>query len=194
MRLRVAASALLLFAGGCTTVAPPAPVGDWQAREAELQALKAWSLDGRIAVAAGDEGFSGAFDWVQAGERTDISIHGPMGGGALEIRIEGERLLLEARGETYTDDEARALIGERLGNGNMLPVGEMRYWLLGAPAPGQHEVARGADQRPATLAQSGWQVRYERYETVGGVALPTRIEMTTEGLRLRVVVADWQLP
>jgi outer membrane lipoprotein LolB len=194
VRRRVAALALLLSAAGCTTVAPPAPVGDWQAREAELQALKAWSLDGRIAVAAGNEGFSGAFDWVQAGEHTDISIQGPMGSAAFEIRIEGERLTLEARGETYADDEARAFIGGRLGNGNMLPVGEMRYWLLGAPAPGRHEVARGGGRTLATLAQSGWQVRYERYETVGALELPTRIEMTTEGLRLRVVVADWKIP
>jgi outer membrane lipoprotein LolB len=192
---RLAALALLSLAAGCTTVAPPAPVGERAAQEAELQSLEAWSLDGRIAVAAGDDGFSGGFDWVQAGERADISIQGPMGGAAFAIHVEGGKLTLNARGETYADDEARAIIGDRIGNGTMLPVGEMRYWLIGVPAPGvRHEEARDADRRLAELGQSGWRVRYERYGTVGAYELPTRVEMSTEGLRLRVVVSDWRMP
>jgi outer membrane lipoprotein LolB len=192
---RVAALALHLLAAGCATVAPRAPVGDQAAREAELQALQAWSLDGRIAIAAGQDGFSGGFDWVQAGERTDISIQGPMGGAAFAIHVEGERLTLSARGETYTDDEARAIIGERIGNGTMLPVAEMRYWLIGVPAPGlDHAEARDDERRLTELGQSGWHVRYERYGTVGSYELPMRVEMSTESLRLRVVVVDWRLP
>jgi outer membrane lipoprotein LolB len=191
---RLAALALLSLAAGCTTVAPPAPVGERAAQEAELQSLEAWSLDGRIAVAAGDDGFSGGFDWVQAGERADISIQGPMGGAAFAIHVEGGKLTLNARGETYADDEARAIIGDRIGNGTMLPVGEMRYWLIGVPAPGLQHEARDADRRLAELGQSGWRVRYERYGTVGAYELPTRVEMSTEGLRLRVVVSDWRMP
>jgi outer membrane biogenesis lipoprotein LolB len=37
-------------------------------------------------------------------------------------------------------------------------------------------------------------VRYDRYQPVGSLALPSRLELTTEGLRLRVVVSNWQLP
>jgi outer membrane lipoprotein LolB len=71
----------------------------------------------------------------------------------------------------------------------------MRYWLVGTPAPGApHEETLGDDRRLARLSQSGWQVRYDRYASVGDVALPARMEMTTEGLRLRVVVSDWRLP
>jgi outer membrane lipoprotein LolB len=66
---------------------------------------------------------------------------------------------------------------------------------VGVPAPSAaHEENLGVDQRLASLEQSGWQVRYDRYVTVGALALPERIEMTTEGLRLRLVVSDWQLP
>jgi outer membrane biogenesis lipoprotein LolB len=44
------------------------------------------------------------------------------------------------------------------------------------------------------LAQSGWQVRFDRYEAVGALVLPARLEMTTGDLRLRVVVSQWQVP
>ena len=88
---RLAALALVLLAGGCATLPAPAPGDDWPARRAALQALDAWALDGRIAVAAGEDGFSGGFDWHQQGERADIALTGPMGGAAMDIRAEGDQ-------------------------------------------------------------------------------------------------------
>ena len=71
----------------------------------------------------------------------------------------------------------------------------MRYWVIGVPAPGlAAEETLGADRRLAGLSQSGWQVRYDRYESVGALVLPTRLEMTTEGLSLKVVASRWLLP
>lgn len=195
MKARAAALAVLLFAGGCATLPPAAPGDDWPARRAALQALDAWALDGRIAVAAGENGFSGGFDWVQQGERADVTLSGPLGGAGLDIHVEGDALTVSLRGETYSGDDARRLIEERIGPGRELPVAEMRYWLVGAPAPDRpHEETLGEDKRLASLAQSGWQVRFERYDTVGNLALPVRVEMTAEGLRLRVAVSNWRLP
>jgi outer membrane lipoprotein LolB len=195
--LRVAALAALLLAGGCATVPPPAQVGEWPSRRAALQAFDEWTLRGRVGIAftTRDDGFSGGINWAQSGEDAEIAIRGPMGGAGFEVHVEGERLTLSAGGRTYTGDDARAYIADNCGNGNMLPVKEMRYWLVGAPAPdAPHAETLGADQRLASLEQSGWQVRYDRYESVGALALPSRMEMTTEGLRLRVVVSDWRLP
>lgn len=196
MNLRAGAVAVLLLAGGCATLAPtPVPVEDWPARRAALQSLEAWSLDGRIAVAAGENGFSGGFDWAQQGERADVVLSGPMGGAGLAIRLEGEALSVTLRGATYGDDEARRLIEERIGPGRSLPLAEMRYWLVGAPAPGvPAEETMGEDHRLARLAQSGWEVAYERYAPAGALTLPARLTLTTEGLRLRVAVSDWRLP
>ena len=81
------------------------------------------------------------------------------------------------------------------GANRALPVAEMRYWVVGVPAPGEPaEETLGDDHRLASLSQSGWQVRFDRYQAVGPLELPSRIEMTTDGLRLRVVASDWSLP
>lgn len=195
MNPRLAAVAVLLLAGGCATLPPPAAPGggpDWPERRALLQGLGTWTLDGRIAVAAGENGFSGGFDWAQQGERADISLSGPMGGAGLAIHVEGDALTVSLRGETYSGDDARRLIEERIGPGRELPVAEMRYWLVGAPAPAPaYEETIGDARRLAGLSQSGWQVRYERYGGIGGIELPTRLEMTSSGVRLRVVVSKW---
>ncbi len=194
MNPRFAAAALALLASGCATLPPPVLPEDWPARRATLQALDRWTLNGRIAVAAGEEGFSGGLDWSQQGPRADIGLSGPLGGTAMRIRVEGNQPVVSVNGETYDGEEARELIERNFGPGRRLPVEEMRYWLVGAPAPGApDDESLGVDFRLASLSQSGWTVRYDRYQAVGALALPARIEMKTEGLRLRIVVSGWQL-
>ena len=195
MTARFAAAAVLALASGCSALPPPAPADDWPVRRAALQALDWWTLDGRIAVAVGDDGFSGGLDWSQAGERAEIAFSGPLGGGAFDVEVEGDRLTLRAGGETLSGDDARTYIAERFGREGSLPIREMRYWLVGVPAPGApHKETLSGERRLASLAQSGWQVRYDRYQAAGLHALPARIEMTTQGVRLRVAISHWSLP
>lgn len=196
MTARIAAAAILILASGCTALPPAKPAGDWPARRAALQALERWALDGRIAVAAGDNGFSGGLDWAQDGGRADIALSGPMGGTRLRIHVDGASIAVtDEKGAGYTGEEAEQFVADRIGPGQKLPVTQMRYWLVGVPAPdAPHEESLGTDERLASLAQSGWEVRYDRYATMGTAVMPARIEMTTPGLRLRVVVSDWRLP
>lgn len=195
MNIRFATVAVAFLAGGCATIPEPAQPGDWPARRIELQSLDDWNLDGRVAVAAGAEGFSGGLSWSQRGERAEIQLRGPMGGTAILIHVEGlEYVVTDERGRTHGGEDARRYIEQRFGPGSPLPITEMRYWLVGAPAPDSpHRESLGEDQRLASLDQSGWQVRYDRYGAVGELALPERIELTTEGMRLRVAVADWRI-
>jgi len=191
---RVAAATILSLLAGCATLPPPAAQDDWTARRDALQALGAWVLDGRIGVAAGEEGFQGGLRWEQAGESADIAVSGPMGAQGLSIRVEGSRAVVVVDGKPLADADSERLLARWFGTGRTLPVAEMRYWVVGVPAPGvPAEETLGDDQRLASLAQSGWQVRYDRYEAVGSIALPARMEMATEGLRLRVIASDWEL-
>ncbi len=196
MRGRVAAAAILLLVGGCATGPRPRPIDDESARREALQALGAWTLSGRFAVAAGNEGFSGGLEWQQRGSHAELALRGPMGGEAIRMHVDGADYVVETPdGASYDGERAQRLLAERIGAVRPLPVQDMRYWLLGVPAPATpHEETLGTDQRLASLNQSGWLIRYGGFETVGELVLPQRIEMTTQGLRLRVVVTDWQLP
>jgi len=192
---RVAAVAILLLASGCATLPPPERTDDWPVRRAGLQQLDHWTLDGRIAVAAGEDGFSGGFEWAQRGTIADIELSGPMGGAAMQIHVEGDQLVVSTSRDTYANEDARQFIADHVGAGQSLPVAAMRYWLIGVPAPaGPHQETLGEDRRLASLSQSGWLVRYARYQSVGSLALPARMELTTAGLRLRVAVSGWRLP
>ena len=193
MNFRLAACATALLATGCATLPDAGSAGDWPARRAVLQSLERWTLDGRMAVAAGSEGFSGGLSWRQDGAQAEIELRAPMGGRAISIRVAGEAIsVTDGRGATVDGDDARRLVAEHIGT--TLPVAELRYWLVGAPAPGSpHQESIGADHRLASLDQSGWRIGYTSYRGVGDIVLPSRLEITTGGLRLRVVVADWRL-
>lgn len=193
--MRLAACAIALLAAGCATLPEAGDAGDWPERRQALQALERWQLDGRVAVAAGSDGFSGSLRWRQSGERSEIELRGPLGSGTIAIRVDGNELsVADERGQTLDGAEARDYILRSIGGDVPLPITEMRYWLVGVPAPGAaYQESIGADQRLARLEQQDWRVAYSTYRGVGGVVLPSRVEMTTEGLRLRLVVADWRL-
>lgn len=190
MNARLAACAVALLAAGCATLPPGA--GDWPARREALQALTGWTLTGRVAVAAGGEGFSGGLRWRQDGSRTDIDMRGPLGGTALAIRVDGDALTVTgADGKTMDGEEARRATADYVGA--PLPLPQLRFWLVGAPAPGSaFRETLGADARLAALEQAGWQVRYTRYAAAGRQVLPERIELCAGDVRLRLAVSAWR--
>jgi outer membrane lipoprotein LolB len=182
-----------LLVAGCATLPPAGDSGSWPGRRAELEALQTWTLNGRVAVATAADGFSGGLAWRQNGARAEIELRGPLGGMALSIRLDGSAM-------TVTDGSGAFLAGEAADDfvaaeiGAPLPVAELRYWLIGVPAPGlPHRETIGADGRLAGLEQAGWQLRYSRYEAVGQLALPARIEIESTAARLRLVVSNWWL-
>ncbi|HEU0223879.1 MAG TPA: lipoprotein insertase outer membrane protein LolB [Steroidobacteraceae bacterium] len=191
MNARLAACAAAILASGCATLPPPGD-GDWPARREALQALDDWTLTGRVAVAAGAEGFSGGLRWRQDGTRAEIDMRGPLGGTALAIRVDGEAITVtDASGATLGGEQARRITREYVGA--PLPLSELRYWLLGAPAPDSaFRETLGADARLAALEQAGWQVRFTRYGAAGGRVLPERLELIAGDVRLRLVVSGWQ--
>jgi len=193
VNMRAAVCAALLLLSGCATLPEPAPAGGWESAKARLQALEHWTLDGRVAVAASGEGFSGGLSWKQAGVRAEVELRGPVGGPVLAIRVDGDRFsVTDPQGETFDGERAKALVAERVGSD--LPISELRYWLIGVPAPGtSFEETLGADARLATLDQAGWHIRYDRYRSAGDLVLPAKLDITQGALRLRVAVSDWHL-
>lgn len=194
----LATAAAAVWLAGCAALprGPALPVlaadAGWPERRAALQQLAGFSLRGRIAVAAGDAGFSASLRWVQSGARGELEFDGPLGIGGLRIVARGAELALtNARGERLDGAAARADLERQLGF--ELPLASLRYWVLGVPdpaaAPGEERVAADAPRLEA-LSQGGWQVAYRAY--AGDAAgLPRRIDAVRGGARLRLLVEDW---
>jgi outer membrane lipoprotein LolB len=184
---------------GCRTVpvaVQPSGSGaqSWDVRRPELQGHDHFQLQGRVAVAAGKDGFSAALNWTQAGTVSQVSLEGPLGVGALQITANGDSLsILNSHGDHLDSEAARSDLEARLGFEP--PLGSLRYWVLGVPDPATpaKESLDPQQQRLQSLQQDGWQVDYTSYMTNGNGWLPSRLTVQREGVRVRVVVNDWHL-
>ena len=179
---------------GCATPRPaplPAPApAPWDQRMTDLQRASAWQLGGRAAVALGKQGWQASLDWRQHGEVSEVHLAGPFGAGALLLKLSPDGLSLNG---APPSDGQTAQLQERLGF--TLPLDELRYWLLGVPAPGStYEMTRNPQDRALNLVQEGWSVDYDRYMPSGQDVLPARLVLQREGARVRIAVDHWEEP
>lgn len=189
---RAAGLIAALLLAGCAGL-PARDGSDLPSHRADVRTLEAWQMQGRVAVATATDGFSGGLEWRQDGGAAEIILRGPLGAPVLQLTVDRDRIAM-------TDDRGEVIVGpqvhERLAAelGASLPLTELRYWLVGTPAPGlPHRESVGADGRLAALHQSGWEVRYGRFRAVGAYELPVRLELSGGRARVRVVASDWRL-
>lgn len=185
---------------GCRTVPvqqPPVAAGQpWDVTRPELQARDHFALKGRVAVAAGKDGFNATLRWTQNGSRSQVSLEGPLGAGGVQITADGANLsIVNSHGEHLDSDAARAELVARLGFDP--PLSSLRYWILGVPDPGMpsKEAVDPRQQRLQSLEQDGWQIDYGGYIAGGagadGAALPVKMTVQRSGVRVRLVVDGW---
>lgn len=189
-RALVAGLCVVALLAGCAT-APVTPAGG--GRAADPDELSQWTARGRIALTAQGEGGSGSFVWQQRSERTELAVRGPLGAGGLNIVTDGERVEIDdGSGQFVSGDAARAALESRLGTA--LPLAELRYWMLGLPAPGGAAPVQRATGSVPGFTQGGWVVSYEGFRSAGPWSLPARLTATTANARVRIVVDDWTVP
>ena len=122
-------------------------------------------------------------------------MRGPLGAGGLALVTDGESIeLADGAGQPLDGEAARAELERRLGV--KLPLAQLRYWMLGLPAP--NPAGGGPVQFSTTpvpgFVQGGWGVSFEELKPQAGWNLPARLTATTSGARVRIVVDDWILP
>jgi outer membrane lipoprotein LolB len=196
----IALAALAVFAmlAGCRTAPPPAtlpgPGADapWPAQRAALDQLDRYSLNGKVAVAANGQGFTASLRYQQQPRRADLALDGPLGIGGMRITLAERSLeVTNSRGEALDGEAARAEIERRLGF--ELPLDELRWWLLGLPAPGQSEIdAAGDGGEIRGFVQNGWRVAINTRAPALGFSLPQRLTAERGGARLKLFVERWQ--
>lgn len=187
---------LALLLSACAV--QPIPRGDterrFEARQVELAGYADWTLTGRIAVAADEDGWSANLRWQQRGEDYRISIFDPLGRTLARLEgTPGRVTLRTSEGESYQAANPETLLYQQLGW--QFPVQGLRHWVLGVPRPDGpvNDVALDGEGRPAHLSQDGWGVDYSRYEAANSHALPARMVLARDSVRIKLAVDSWRL-
>jgi outer membrane lipoprotein LolB len=206
---RSLALACVALLAGCVSRAALAPApapelnlsADWPTRREQLLAVEAFTLTGRVAVAAGEQGFSAGLRWQQRGAQGAIMLEGPFGMGALAIETEADELrVTTGRGERFEGAAARTALEEELGFA--LPLAALRYWVRGLPAPATaspgattpdvaEELIDAAAPRLQRLQQQGWSIEYTEYQAAPFDYQPRRVVARNGSARVRLVIERW---
>ena len=199
--LPVLLSALLLAA--CATqgvrLSPEQRQAVWQQRNIQLARLQHWSLNGRVAVRAGEQGWQAGIRWSKQPTLEEIQLTGPFGGGVVLLRQDAAGAVLrDNRGDEYYDTDAEQLLEQV--TGWRLPVNALRYWVRGQAIPDAPKELELDDQgKMKHLSQHQWRITYQQYGDYDGLLLPRRIVLRRiadddgNSLEVRLAVNGWKL-
>ena len=186
----------LSLLAGCRT-APPNVIGPgadapWPQQRAALEKLDRYHVNGRVAVAANGQGFSASLRYRQLPRGSNLALDGPLGVGGMRVVLDGDDLkIATSRGEQLDGDAARAALELRLGFA--LPLAELRWWLLGIPAPGDARVNQDSGSGEIhDFTQGGWRVSINTRAAGLGFSLPQRLTAERDGARLKLLVERWR--
>lgn len=175
------------------TTAPAEPKATWSERQASLNRIHSWWLNGKIAVQTNKDSGSAAVSWTQSQRSYSLAITGPLGAGSMKLAGSPGGVTLQASdGKTYHAKSGEQLLATKWGFN--LPVSNMRYWMRGLPVPGA-AASTHFDQnaRLTSLDQQGWHIEYSSYMNAGGVDLPEKVSITSPMLRVKIVVYQWRV-
>ncbi|MCJ7558342.1 MAG: lipoprotein insertase outer membrane protein LolB [Gammaproteobacteria bacterium] len=187
------AALLATGASGCV-LKPPLPVeSDWNARQESLGQQRQWNLSGRLSVRTSADAVNGSLTWLQHGQQLELGFRGPLGMGGFRLTGDDRQMLFEdSKGQQFVlDDPANALASQA---GWDVPLTSLGYWVRALPDPAmQVEQSFGPSGRLSQLHQDGWSVTYEEYALEGAFAMPGRVTVERDDVRIRLVVDNWRL-
>lgn len=181
----------LVSCAGVRTGSQLPDISTWELRQTVLGGISNWEFKGRIAVKAGDEGFSGKFNWTQSSDNFYATVSGPLGMGTVGIKGADQAIVLtdNAGIETVLVDPEAELYYRY---GWTIPIASLRYWALGIPDPAMPaETEFDALGRLKKLVQSNWVVEISRYRDSAGQSMPYKLTATNPNTRVRMVIDKW---
>lgn len=169
---------------------------DWPQRVQTLHRFSHWQLSGKLAVRQPDDSGSALINrWRQQGDRYEVALSSSFLGMG-NTYLQGDTGFMELtlpNGDRYHSADPEALV--TTATGWQLPLSELAWWVRGLPAPGGGvRLLFNTAGQPALLYQSGWEVRYERWQPfVSGLPeLPARITAVKDDRQVRLVITGWQ--
>jgi outer membrane lipoprotein LolB len=145
-----------------------------------------FAAQGRVNIRSQTDANTAMFDWLATSERDVLSLSTPLGTTLAELTIhyqQGEIVSATLKHGQTTEVAADPESLLQNMSGLTLPVSGMRWWLRGLP-DARLPFTRSGD----SFTQSGWLVSATDFRDG---ALPYKIELTRDDLRVRVMISEW---
>jgi len=178
---------LACLLSGCASL-PPAPA----VRPAQPESAS-FALNGRISVSHQGARHSAGLRWTHTAQSDEVLLLAPLGQTAARVYRDAQNATLDDGDKHYQAGDAETLMQQALGW--YLPLGGLHHWVLGMPTSGSSaQIERDDNGQIAALHQDGWEVRYLRYAGTRPDSLPTRLQLSRDGLQMQLLIDEWEIP
>jgi outer membrane lipoprotein LolB len=150
-----------------------------------LYTVQTWHFEGRLWIASPNKSLSANADWRHTRNAENLKLSGPLGQGAVTVELaDGIVKIDRGGGHTQFSSQPEEFINQQLGL--FVPMYSLRYWVTGLP-----DSRQAYQETPDGFVQAGWLVKYKDMQKVGDEALPHKIIVTKDGLKLKLVIDQW---
>jgi outer membrane lipoprotein LolB len=168
------------------------------ARNAQLNELQHWQINGKIAFIKAQERQSATLFWQHDREKNteSLNLSTIFGINILQLESKEDYFTLKVDGKSYQTSDLDQLIYSL--TGLALPTRAMNHWLKGlAFLPNDHVQYNEKTQLPDSLTSSYnnklWQISYKKYHQIGHYQLAKQFLITQGDLRIKLVVHSWTI-
>jgi len=188
---------------GCSVFSEPepelAPEGislTWETHQQSIATLSKWSISAKLAIFLKDERETANLYWEQNQDNYNIQLTSFIGTRILSIKKNKNGVeIINNDGDTFTGNNAEQLIQE-ISPGLNLPISALQQWIKGNPINASYTL--NEQQRVSTLLgenldSSAWQIKYQQYQYFSGIALPRKLDLKRDNLRLKIAINQWQI-
>jgi len=184
----------ILLLSACATVPPPGThYLTWHQRQQQLQAINSWDMYAALGITYAGENTMAHLDWQQLKNSFTANITTPINiGGVKIIGNSKQATLWKSATDKITAKTPEQLMYQELGWS--LPLFDMKYWVLGLPAPHiAYHAKFDTYNHLSYLQQQGWEISYDDFRSIGNIDLPQKIWLENPKLQAKVVIKKWQI-
>lgn len=176
------------------TISPQS--GPWLNHKKSLESLDTYQARGKFAYITSGKTTSANFAWYQRNQNEyRLSLTTPFGNRVVELNVSPDiTQLTDDRDQIHLNSDAQTLIYEL--TGMQIPLSNLRQWLIGLPGEStDYRLDKDYHLSQVNFTENGlsWQVKYLNYSNKTYPALPTDLELTQNGQRIKLRISDWEL-
>ena len=151
-----------------------------------------FQLFGKLGFKSSSATGSATIDWLQQLNIYTITISGPLGSNRAVLKGNEFYAEMQIQGQSIYGSP-QDLSSELLGAS--LPLGLMRFWVMGMPAP-HHSFTKDTFYKNSKIyngfLQLDWQLDFSRHKFFGSMYLPTKIQGSNQDHSFTLIVKDWR--
>jgi outer membrane lipoprotein LolB len=140
-----------------------------------------------LGITSPKDSWSANADWRHSSNAEKLKLSGPLGQGAVAVElVDGVVKIDRGGGHVQSSNQPEQFIDQQLGL--FVPLESLRFWVVGLP-----DSAQAFQETPDGFVQVGWLVEYKAMQKIGNQAMPQKMIVSKDRLKLKLIVDQWDL-